>query len=189
MRALVPPLVVLLAACGAATTGEPPASATPRPVTVNVGERAIGRDAGPLMLTPDDTRRVDSLATSPARALVALQRAYDSLGIEVTLVEPTARRIGNPRFVVRRSLAGEPMRRWLRCSETITGGRVERDRITFSMISTVRAAGGEHSLLETRVDAFATDVTAGTGGAGQPCTSTGLLEQRLHEQARRALAP
>ncbi|HEX5829535.1 MAG TPA: hypothetical protein VFY16_01065 [Gemmatimonadaceae bacterium] len=189
MRALVPPLVVVLAACGATTSGEPPVSSAPRPVTVNVGERAIGRDAGALMLTPEDTRRVDSLAAPPARALVALKGAYDSLGIEVTLIEPSARRLGNPRFVARRSLAGEPMRRWLRCSETITGARVERDRITFSVVSTVRASDAEHSLLETRVEAFATDVTAGTGGAGQPCTSTGLLEQRLHEQARRALAP
>lgn len=122
-------------------------------------------------------------ALRPDTAVAMLQAAYGVMGIPITLQDPTTGRLGNPRFVTRSRINNEPMSRFLNCGQTLTGNRADRDQITMSIVTTVRAAPNGGSTVETLLTASAQDRTSGNVGDMIPCTTRGQLESRLHRAA------
>ncbi len=168
---------VAAAACGAA--GEPPA---PAPRTIAVAPRGtISDDQVTVMTNPADGTTSITLPVPADRAIRAVMAGYQKLGIEVTLVDPPARRVGNPQFTATRTFAGQALSRFVSCGETMTRPRANTDRIHISLVSTVRPAADLTSVVTTRLEAVAVDHQSGNDGATVPCSTTGVLEQRLHE--------
>lgn len=141
-------------------------------------------DHGVLMTSAVEGATSDSVAAPPTTVVRALIASYAALGIEATLVDPTGRRVGNPSFSAMRKLAGEPLSTFVKCGSTMTGLHADSDRIEMSMVSAVRPANGTGSEVETRLEAVAINVSGGNSGDRLPCSSTGVLERRLHTEAR-----
>ena len=116
--------------------------------------------------------------------LRALAAAYPTLGIEATLVDPPGGKVGNPRFEVTRTLAGDRLSLLFSCGRTMTGDRADEDRIYISLVSAAVPLDATHTVVETRAEAVARDVRSGNSGATLPCESLGVLERRLNEAAR-----
>jgi len=176
--------VALLAAAAACASG--PASGSRPPVVVNDPQGVATSDArGRQVTVAEDESVADSIGTTPDSAFQAVVRAYGELGLATPLLEMWARRVGDPRMTVTRSLKGSPLSRFLSCGEGIMGPRANTDRIMMSVVSEVKPRAGGGSRIETRVTGVAID-TGGRGGQAQ-CTSTGELEELLHLSARSAL--
>ena len=178
---------LVLAGCASGSSGVPP-STTPTTQTVSVPPGGpLGDEHGLVTLTRSDGPAVDSVAAPPARTLAALRTAYADAGIAVTLDDPATGRVGNPRFVAHRALGGTVLSSYLRCGSTMTGERATSDRIHIAVASTVRPLAGGGSSVATQLVATAVDVS-GSSSDRQLCTSTGVLESRLNERARKLAA-
>ncbi len=127
----------------------------------------------------------DSIGAPPARVHAALVDAFRQLGIPTEIVNPDIGQVANTQFRPGRELAGTRLSRFLLCGETLTGPRADNDRVLMAVVSDVKPLGAGSSRIETRAFAIAIDVT-GTGGR-TACSSTGELEQRLHQAARAAV--
>ena len=173
-----PFLALLLIGC--ATTGQ---------ATSTQPERAIlTTPNGVLRASPVEQAPTDSVPSSPETVMRALIRAYEGMGIPVTLVDPAKRRLGNPGFLARRALNGIPLHEYMNCGDKFTGLRADDDRITITIISVVRPTP-KGSEMETRLEASATDVAAGNSVDNLPCSSSGKLETLIHQQAKLKLVP
>jgi hypothetical protein len=174
-------VLVASAACASA----PPVSS---PTVVSDPQGVITSDARGRQITIGHGGIVaDSVGTTPDSAFRALVRAYGELGLATPLLDLSARRVGNPRMTAMRSLKGSPLSRFLSCGEGITGPRANNDRIMLSIVSEAKPHAGGGTVLETRVTAVAID-TGGRGGQAQ-CTTTGELEELIHQTARTTLTP
>lgn len=162
-------LLLLAAACGG-----PRVQTQPSQRTIFVSEEGV------MTTTVADGVWLDTLPGTPMATMRALERAYTALGVEVTLVDPVKGHIGNPRFAVQQRLMGEAMSRYVTCGQTMTGSRADGDRITLALVSAVRSVPGG-SAVETRLTGWAQDIRTGNSGVTTPCTSTGLLEGKLHD--------
>lgn len=172
-------VMVASAACASA-----PASSTPTVISDPQG--VVTSDArGRQVTIGHDGAVADSVGTTADSAFRALVRAYGELGLGTPLLDLRARRVGNPRMTATGSLKGSPLSRFLSCGEGITGPRANNDRIMLSIVSEAKPRAGGGALLETRVTAVAVD-TGGRGGQAQ-CTTTGELEELIHQAARTAL--
>jgi hypothetical protein len=170
--------LLFLLVLGCASSGQ---STTPKPRTI------LTTPEGVLLGSPVEQGPSDSVAASPETVMRALLGAYEGLGLTVTLIDPAKRRLGNPGFTIRRALQGVPLHEYLSCGETVTGLRADDDRITMSVISTVRPTPAGGTALETLLEATATDVAAGNSGDQLHCSSSGKLETRIHTVAKQRL--
>jgi hypothetical protein len=110
-------------------------------------------------------------------------RAYESVGIPVTLVDPKKGVIGNPNFTASRTLAGAPLSRFVNCGIGMTGDNADNRRIFLSLLSAA-AATPSGSVVETRVQAESQDIAGGASTDRIPCETTGELEAELHRRTR-----
>lgn len=172
MRTLLSALVVLLASGCAGTPA----------LTRGTEQTVVSGSGGTLGRSGDEPAPQDSVPLPPELALRSLMRAYEALGVEVTLVDPKKLQIGNPALVVRRTLAGSPLSRFLNCGSGMTGLHADNDRVYLSVISAATATP-TGSLVETRVQAEAQDITAGASADRVPCETTGALEVEIHRRA------
>jgi hypothetical protein len=173
--------IALVAASGCATrTGDPGTIVVKEPL-----DPVLAELRGRLESLGEGAVR-DSVAAPPDRVHAAFVTAFRELGIPTDVVNPTTRQVANPQFRVGRELGGVRLGRLLRCGETMTGPRAESDRVIMAVVSDVRPLGKDASAVETRVIAVATD----TGGTRRraACSSTGELEQRLHDVVKKAAA-
>lgn len=172
-------LLVLAAACGPASP-EPGVSPTNQTTT----QVFTGTEGLPTSVQTD-APVASSIRTAmrPDTAVLMVQAAYAANGIPVTLIEPNAGRVGNPRFVVHSRLNNEPLSRYLNCGRTLTADHADRDQITMSIVTTVHPAPGGGSTVETLLTATAQDRTSGNVGDMIPCSTRGALESRIHRAA------
>ncbi|HVE79818.1 MAG TPA: hypothetical protein VNA89_13195 [Gemmatimonadaceae bacterium] len=168
---LLPAFLVLLAGC----------ASTPA-LTRGTDQTVVSGGGGTLGRSGAEPAPQDSLPIGPELALRALMRAYESMDIAVTLVDPKKMQIGNPALVVRRTLGGSPLSRFVNCGSGMTGLHADTDRIYLSVISAATATPAG-SLVETRVQAESQDITAGASADRVPCETTGALELQLHRRA------
>lgn len=171
-------LLALAAACAASPD---PGIA---PTNQTTSQVFTGTEGLPTTVTTDaPVASSINTAIRPDTALVMLQAAYAVNGIEVTLIEPAAGRIGNPHFFVRGTMNREPLSRYVTCGRTISGERADRDQIQLSVVSTVRPGPNGGSVVETLLTASARDRTSGNVGDLMTCSTRGALESRIHRAA------
>jgi hypothetical protein len=189
IRVSLPLLATLVAgalACASPASGPPMTGTEPQIIAVDE-QGLLSNQPGSVMRSTGYAAPSLDLPGSPWRALEALAGAYKELGIPVTVADTAPiHRIGNARFMRMRRLNDVVLSQLVRCGEDINGSRADRDRIVMSVLSEVRPQGADSSRVVTRLTATAQDTQSGTSGADRPCTSTGVLESRLHEAARRA---
>jgi hypothetical protein len=141
-------------------------------------------DAGTIR-TPETLSSDSTVDASPASTFAALMAAYQDLGIEVKLLNPQTREIGNRRFSKMYDLAGMRMSKYVGCGSTETGPAADNYRITMSVVSRVSPIGAG-SRIDTQMTAYAEDLGSSKGAIS--CTTLGVLEQRIHAQAVKHIA-
>jgi hypothetical protein len=175
-------IAFLCAAACAPSSGSP----SPAPAVVSDPQGMATSDARGRQITISSGGDVsDSLVAAPDAAFKAVVAAYGELGLGTPMLDMSARRVGDPRMTVSRSLKGAPLSRFLSCGEGLMGPRANTDRIMLSIVSQVHPRGTDGSRVETKITAVAVD-TSGRGGQAQ-CSTTGELEELLHQAARAAL--
>ena len=128
-----------------------------------------------------DNVGADSLVNAPPdTAFAALVAAYQDLGIEVKLLLPRAREVGNRRFSKMYELAGVRLSKYVGCGQSETGQAADNYRITMSIVSRVTPSG-TGSRIDTQLTAYAEDLSSSKGAIS--CTTLGGLEERIHALA------
>lgn len=106
-------------------------------------------------------------------------RAYTSLKLPITVVDTARHVIGAQNARVRNQLAGDRVSRWLSCGVTLSGSpRADSYTVLLTVLTQVRASGSG-SVARSVVAGYAQPSDGSTNAV--PCSSTGELEQRLHE--------
>jgi hypothetical protein len=168
--------VVVVAALGACATATKQTTPPDRVL--------VTTDAGTIR-TPEGASSDSTIDAPPDSAFAALMAAYQDLGIDVKLLNPQTREIGNRRFAKIYDLAGMRMSKYVGCGSTETGPAADNYRITMSIVSRV-SPSGTGSRIDTQMTAYAEDLGSSKGAIS--CTTLGVLEQRIHAQAVKHLA-
>lgn len=161
--------VLFFAEAGCATPGAP-ASSTPDRVLAS-SDAGVIRDQGHIaspsvvVLAPRDS------------VLRLLAQAYFELGIDPKTSDPAAGRIGNRAFIAYTQLRSTALHEYVNCGTTMTGLAADSYRVQFSVMSTVSPEGAGSKIV-TDLVARAND--PGTSKGWLTCTSTGVLEARVH---------
>jgi len=176
---VTPAALLALAAACASTPGTSVA-----PTNQTTSQVLISGTAQPTYVSTDAPVGSEvSTAFTPDTAMVMLQAAYAQVGIPVTLIDSAGRRVGNARFLVRRSLNRQPMSRFVSCGQTLTTNHADTDEINMSIISTVRPGPSGGTMVVTLLTATARDRASGNVGDMLPCTTRGTLESLIHQAA------
>lgn len=100
------------------------------------------------------------------------------LDIEPGTVDQKTHVISNTAFVVRRSLGGQPLSRYVDCGSTISGASADQMKVTMSLIVQVVSADSVNvAKLRSQVDGWG--VAEATSSSRVHCASTGRLESRI----------
>jgi hypothetical protein len=153
------------------------ACATASNQTENPPERVLATMETGTVRSHDPMATDSTISASPDSAFAALQSAYQDLGIEIKIIDPAGREIGNRRFTKMYDIAGVKMSKYVGCGSSETGPTADSYRITMSIISRVIPAP-EGSRIDTQLTATAQD--PGTSKGALSCISLGGLEQRIH---------
>lgn len=154
--------------------------------TVIVGAQAAANPSGPststLHYNTDINAAESSLDVPMSVAWARVTRAYGTLKIPITDLDSVSHVVGARRALVH-SLGDERMSHWFSCGLTALGTpRAD----SYSMYVTALTqlvpspGGGSGTLARTVVTAFAQANDASSNSV--QCSSTGELEQRLHEE-------
>lgn len=143
-----------------------------------------GRFAAAFAAEP--ARAADTLALSAPAAWVAISRAYERLGIPLTVVDSESHVIGALRATQRRAIAGERLSRLLDCGLGSYGPNADRYTVQLTALSGVQALSDGRSVVETRVSGIASPNGL---SSSVNCASTGALEDRVSTELRAARTP
>jgi hypothetical protein len=131
--------------------------------------------------TPSAPTQLD-LAVPPERAFQALLGAYESLGIQVNVVQTNTRTLGARDMRAVRRLGKTPLSRYLDCGQDMASGALaDTYVVSLTAVTRVVAADAERSTLVTQVSAGARPVNI-SGGIVR-CGTTGRLEQEINKAA------
>jgi hypothetical protein len=166
------------AASGASGSG---ATSSPRVRTQTMGISTVGN----LALTTVVDADVVSLPYDAEAMFRILPSVYDSLGIQVTALDPARKQIGNSGFKIRNRLGKTPLSYYLDCGNAQIGPNADSYDVVLSVTSTVSAGGAGQSSLSTLVEAQARPATYNQ--AYTRCSTKGALEQKLVDLVNRRL--
>jgi hypothetical protein len=107
----------------------------------------------------------------------ALPGVFLELQVDPTTIDPKEHVISNTGFVVRRSMGGARLSRYLDCGGNISGAFADQLKITMSLTVQVVADSADVSTLRTQMTAYGTQ-EAVTGNS-VICATTGALESRI----------
>jgi len=108
----------------------------------------------------------------------ALPAVFDSIGIPIAMLEPTAHRMGNEAFKVRSRLKGVPLSRYIDCgNSTQIGPNADSYDVVVTMLAEVHAAESGASSLRHTFSALARP--ANFSQDYSQCSSKGTLELRF----------
>lgn len=171
MRQLFLLATIVLTACSARESIEP---VTAPPRILNTGttyDVTVGSGS--------DTRGA-VVRASVDEAWRALPGVFAAFGIVPQHLDSEQKILGNFEHVVRRTLAGEPLSRYLSCGSTMSGSIADSYDVRLSVASQLLPAEAGQSLVRTRVEATARS-REGVSGSPVPCGTTGRLEARIAE--------
>lgn len=172
------PLLLLAGGC---------ATAAPAPDVANTREshRAPGvrqTSLGTEVLAPkQDPVSPRLIGGEPTGAYEALPAAYAELRLPLAGRDDASRLVESERVVLRGTLAGQPVSRFLDCGVTAGGPAANVYRVELRVRTTVAATTAGAQLV-TEVQGTASNPT--TSSPPIRCASTGLLEDRLAERVR-----
>lgn len=181
------PTIVGALVLGACSQGPTP-GVTPEHTesTVIVGAGPAVNPSGPSTATlhyNTDLNEAESSLDVPMDAAWArVNHAYSTLKIPITDLDAATHVIGARRALVH-ALAGARLSHWFSCGETAMGTpRADSYNMYVTALTQLVPApgGGSGTLARTVVTAFATAVDASSNSV--QCSSTGALEQRLHQE-------
>jgi len=172
----------LILVCGCASASRP-ASETPS------SDRILGvnNQTGEVLHTQASVGPVTTSIHAPLRAVwAALPEVYNSMGIQLTVIDQPSGTVGNRSFVRTRTLDGKRMSAYFDCGSSMTGMRADEGRMTITAVSRATdVANGETSLATTVSGTVQTN--EGASAQNIPCASTGVLEESIRSAvARRA---
>jgi hypothetical protein len=177
--------LVTAAGCASHSSSGAEAAQAPAPIVINDEREATLSAAVGQRVILDDPTVGEPIAAAPKLVHQAMTVAYAELGIPATVVNPNTGLVAAVERRVFGRLGSTNLSRYLSCGETMTGSRADEDRIVLSVVTRVKADGMDKSRVETRIVATASGASGASGR--MPCATTGELESRLHQAARRAL--
>jgi hypothetical protein len=170
----LPWLPLLLAGCTAPTVG--PAPTTLEHPTADV---VIHTTSGtPLRMTVERDPSKHRVAAPLAKSWGELAKVYDALGIPLEYADHRTNRAGNTRFVMSRTLAGQPVSTFLRCGYGAAGALADTHRVRMHIATELKATAGDSTAVYTQIEALASPMD-GTSTTTTNCTSTGALEMAI----------
>jgi len=173
-------LLLLVSLVGCASAPSTPSSTddgAARPV-IFTGDRIIEGERPRATAT--------TIPVQPSVAWPAVKKAYESLGVEVTVDNPAAHQLGNQSFYKTRTLGGHRMSEFVDCGQGMTGAKADLYRIYISLLTTVDPDGQGGTKLQTTFFPVGQDVSAGSTDR-LPCGTTGRLETLVNESVRTAV--
>ncbi|HZS58444.1 MAG TPA: hypothetical protein VFA43_04190 [Gemmatimonadaceae bacterium] len=133
---------------------------------------------GQMLRTTPDYAITGSVSRPVDEAYAGMLLAYQKLGIEAAINDPVNHHVGNTAVNVLHRWNGEDLSRFFECGrDAFQTPRADQDRITFSVVTTLGAAGTADTKVETLVTARGTD--PGANGSTVYCSTTGHLEALL----------
>jgi hypothetical protein len=165
-------LPLMLAACGPGHPGPTPELAAGTPIS------RVERGANHGFSVSYANEAVIATAEMPVTADAAWQalpRAYAALGIEVKLMDPASRTLGNLQLRPHGGIHGKRMSEYLDCGTTMTGAAMADVYAVHLSVRTQISANGTTSRAHTLVSATARSMD-GTSNDAVPCISRGKLE-------------
>lgn len=182
-RAAAIALTAALAACGGGQGPAPDPAPAPAFRTTMAGDGQFNRVA-----EVGAVERAEVAAT-PDRVYAALLAVLPSrFEVPLATQDATLRRAGNPAFVVKRRLGGQPTTRFFDCGmDEMSEARAATWELTVSLSVQVSAGAASGTSLVQAI-AQATATNRGLRKPPAECQSTGQLEQQIVEQLRQAVA-
>jgi len=133
-------------------------------------------------LNPDREVVTEAMAATPEAAWAALQTAYEDLGIPVGEINHERMILGNPKFVLSRSLNRTRLSNYLDCGQGPSGNYADLHRIEMQIRSSIIAVEGGVQV-NTYVAAIARNME-GTSNTRIRCASKFRLEQEIAGRVR-----
>ena len=180
--------VLTVTACGTSTAGRPLNAPQSTAVSVGSANPTVAAGSSTLMLStqPDIRGFRHTLPEAVDAVWLVLPKVFGELGLEITSIDQATRTIGNPRLLVRRTLAGTVPSRSVRCGSDPAGlPLADRYRVTLTLHTEVAPAPDGGTVITTYVDGVAAN-NAVSGGPVR-CTSTGHLEKVIGETTQNHL--
>ena len=150
-------------------------------------DRILGVDnqSGEVLHTQSSTGPVASSIHAPFSAVwAALPDAYNSLEIELTVIDPPSGTIGNRSFIRTRSLGGKRLSAYFDCGSSMTGMRADEGRMVVSVVSRATAGADGQTSLATTVSGVV-QTNEGASAQAIPCASSGALEETIRSAVAR----
>lgn len=170
-------IIVSLSGCASNSSGT-----AARVSTQSVGNNALGRVAVTSAVEADViTLRYD--ADAVFRVLPAV---FDSLGIQITGLDPARKTIENSGVKVRNRLGKMPISTYLDCGNSQIGPNADSYDVYLSVSTTVSPSGAGMSKLATLIEAQARPATYNQ--AYSICSTKGSLEQKIADVVALRLA-
>lgn len=136
--------------------------------------------ASSITLTSTDDSHHKTLPYSADQVFRLIPNVLDSLGVQVTMLEPSKRVIGNPALKVRQRLKTTPLSRYIDCgTSTQVGENADNYDVSLSVIVEVRPGAANSAQVSLEMEAaarpmnFAQEYTQ--------CRSRGRFESRFFE--------
>ncbi|HZS58445.1 MAG TPA: hypothetical protein VFA43_04195 [Gemmatimonadaceae bacterium] len=116
-------------------------------------------------------------------AYTNLKKAYLSMGIELTTLDPASHVVGNRRVAVRTKMLGRNLSAFLNCGQDAVMGwpRADHYQVIFSVVSTLSSADAGRTRVVTLVTGEASDMASSASAVY--CSSTGALESTILKAA------
>ncbi len=184
MPAMRPWAVLVCAALGACA----PVSNMPSP-TVDRDRDIITIDDGgkPVQLTVDRDPSRHKVPAALTRSWNSLASVYEALGIPIEYADGRTNKVGNTRFITSRTLARQPMSRFLRCGVGMVGPLADTHRIQMSIWTQLQPIGADSTAVFTQIEAKGSPVD-GTSGT-VICVTTGMLEWAIVSLLKQRVTP
>jgi hypothetical protein len=165
-------LAIALAACSSASGGPT--------VTQNQETESFTSGATQYDLSHREDKNVmEQVVLAPVDTVWrALPGVFLELDIEPGTVDQKAHVISNTAFVVRRSIGGTSLSRYVDCGSSISGAAAMQMKVTLSLTVQVVAADSVNvAKLRSQLDGWG--VAEGTSSTRVHCATTGALEARI----------
>jgi hypothetical protein len=175
-------VVLVLLACGCASSGNTAETIVQKPPTIYAGDQSMATIIG-----EKPRASMATIAAAPAAVWMAAKQVYASIDVPLGIENATAHILGNQNFYKARQMAGQPMTQFVDCGAGMTGQKAASYRIYMSLVTDISADGKGGTLVQTTFTALGQDVTEGSSDR-IPCGTTGRLEQLVLDKIKVAVA-
>jgi len=189
MRTGVGFAAALVLAAGCSSGGSGPSEQGATPVTdTRVTSEGLNASGVNYDLTHNEDRTViRNTILAPLDSVWAeLPGVFLELDIEPTTVDQQKHIIANTSFLVRRTLGGVQLNRYVNCGMDVMGPLAAHMNVTMSLV--VQAVPDSAQVTTLRTQMTATGIEAASSSSRVDCASTGSLELRIARMVNDILA-